>query len=315
MLCSNTIVVIGECMLEVVEGKANGQIGYAGDTLNTAVYLARLGVPTAYMTALGDDPYSLDMLAAWREEGLDCSLVLVANGKQPGLYVVRNDCYGERSFHYWRQQAAVRSLFRLPKIDDIIDSAARANAIYLSGITLSLFDLDSRDRLHKLAEKIRSNDGLVAFDPNYRPQLWSDAREAIRAFDRFAEVTSLVLTGLEDERALRGLEDGEAILKMWCDRAVDEVIVKMGAQGCMLSDGSMVNPAARLSPRDTTAAGDAFNAGYLAARQKACGSFEAAKLGNDLASRTIMHQGAILPKIAMADLISHFGSFESNING
>ncbi|PNA09928.1 sugar kinase, partial [Pseudomonas sp. MPR-R1B] len=53
------VVCVGEVMIELSRGN-EGRYGQAfgGDTFNTAVYLARAGVPAAYATAMGDDPYS-----------------------------------------------------------------------------------------------------------------------------------------------------------------------------------------------------------------------------------------------------------------
>jgi 2-dehydro-3-deoxygluconokinase len=67
--------------------------GFGRDTPNTAVYLARLGVATDYVTARGDDP---------------------AVARVPGLYLTQTDARGERRFAYWRDSAPVRQLFNLP---------------------------------------------------------------------------------------------------------------------------------------------------------------------------------------------------------
>ena len=82
-------------MLELTRDQDRWRLGYAGDTFNTALYLSRLGVPTGYLTALGSDPFSQEMLAAWRADGLDTSLVLISAARLPGLYAVRNDADGD----------------------------------------------------------------------------------------------------------------------------------------------------------------------------------------------------------------------------
>ena len=75
------IASIGECMLELSTlGDDNYSMAYGGDTLNTAVYLARLGVEVDYVTALGDDPLSKRMVEAWRAEGVGTRLVLQLPG-------------------------------------------------------------------------------------------------------------------------------------------------------------------------------------------------------------------------------------------
>src|SRR5258707_5984008 len=134
------VACIGECMIELSE-TADGQLwrSYGGDTLNTAVYLARLGVAVDYVTALGDDPFSDQMLEGWGREGVGTTLIPRLFGRLPGLYVIRRDAHGERSFYYWRDRAPARELFDLPQTASIIESLVDCGVLYLSGITLSLY--------------------------------------------------------------------------------------------------------------------------------------------------------------------------------
>src|ERR1700742_4521176 len=94
--------------------------GYGGDTLNTAVYLARLGVGVDYITALGDDPLSSEMIAGWQAEGVGTAKVARLAGKLPGVYLIATDDKGERRFFHWRETAAARSLLDLPETDSLL---------------------------------------------------------------------------------------------------------------------------------------------------------------------------------------------------
>ena len=118
-----SVACIGECMVELRQaqggqyaGQAVGQggglysRGFGGDTLNTAVYLARLEVKVDYLTALGDDALSDEMMAAWTAEGVGTRRVLRLPGKLPGLYMIQLDAKGERQFFHWRDSAAARRL-------------------------------------------------------------------------------------------------------------------------------------------------------------------------------------------------------------
>ena len=136
-----SVACIGECMIELKQaGHGLFSRGYGGDTLNTAVYLARLGVGTDYITALGDDSLSDEMIAGWTAEGVGTARVSRLQGKLPGLYMIQTDEKGERRFFHWRESAAARSLMDLPETSDILDSLASYETVYLSAITLSLFD-------------------------------------------------------------------------------------------------------------------------------------------------------------------------------
>ena len=114
-------------------------LSFGGDTLNTAVYLARLGIGTSYISALGQDPYSERMLGAWKAEGLNCEHVYQCDHDLPGLYVIHTDKQGERSFHYWRQHSAARALFQnWSQLYELLQRSRLTDYFYLSGITLAL---------------------------------------------------------------------------------------------------------------------------------------------------------------------------------
>src|ERR1700693_4602530 len=105
-----SFIAIGECMLELVWVGDRWQLNHAGDAFNTALTLRRLGVPVAFLSALGADPFSLAMRAGWLREQIDTSMVLTDPSRLPGLYAIRTDADGERSFYYWRERSAVRRL-------------------------------------------------------------------------------------------------------------------------------------------------------------------------------------------------------------
>lgn len=94
------IVLIGEAMLELSQDDDGWRLGHGGDTVNMAIHLARSGHNVAYLTALGSDPFSDDLRNRWRAEGINTSLVLTDPTKNPGLYAIRTDDSGERSFFY-----------------------------------------------------------------------------------------------------------------------------------------------------------------------------------------------------------------------
>jgi 2-dehydro-3-deoxygluconokinase len=293
------MIVIGECMVELTRDQDRWRLGYAGDTFNTALYLTRLGVPTAYLTALGSDPFSQDMLAQWRTDGLDTSLVLTHPARLPGLYAVRNDADGERHFYYWRQHSAVRELFSLPGIEAALAKARAAPQLYLSGITLSLFDSQGRAQLNETAAAVRAAQGEVIFDPNYRAAGWSGVEEARAAIRALAPAVTIAMPTFSDEAALFGDASPSHTVVRWRDWGAAQVIVKLGAEGCLISCalGTRLVPAVSVpTVIDTTAAGDAFNAGFLAARRAGQDSLHAAAAANRLASLVIQHRGAILPR-------------------
>jgi 2-dehydro-3-deoxygluconokinase len=307
-----SIVCAGECMLELSGGVgASARLALGGDTFNTALYLARLGLAPSYLTGLGTDPYSDAMLADWRAEGVGTELVVRVPDRLPGLYAVHTSAEGERRFYYWRRESAARALFRSPECDRVLALASGADLLYLSGITLSLYEPAERTRLVQLAESVRARGGEVAFDPNYRPVGWRSAKEASAALSEIAPFLTIVLPTLEDEQVLWSDDDAHAAALRWQAWGVREVIVKQGSHGAWVLTTELetdVPVPMAIRPVDTTAAGDAFNAGYLASRVRHRPVLEAVRFAHELAGIVVQHPGAIVPRHATTALVATFAT-------
>lgn len=301
------IAAIGECMLELrSSGFGAARFGYGGDTLNCALYLARLGVAVDYVTLLGDDPYSADMLAAWEAEGVGTGRVVRLPGRLPGLYAIETDDRGERSFSYWRDRAPARELFTHPDARPLVEALPEYGLLMLSGISLSLYGEEGRGRLHDALDRARAAGAKVAFDTNLRPRGWPGLDVARTAYEALGGRVDIVLSGVEDEALLYGQEPPDAIVTRWRDAGAGEVVVKRGGEDCLVWErgGDLFRVPTSTVERvvDTTAAGDSFCAGYLAARRAGRGIEEAARLGHRLAGIVIGHPGAIVPAEATAGL-------------
>ncbi len=302
------VAAIGECMVELSprEGGLFG-LAFGGDTLNTAVYLARLGVVVDYLTALGDDAFSDRMLAFWQAEGVGSGLVPRLPGRLPGLYMIEIDDHGERRFSYWRDRAPARELFALPQTSEIVAALGTYELIYLSGISLSLYGDSGRATLMAGLDAARAAGARVVFDGNYRPRNWSGVAEARAAMSAMPGRADIVLTSFDDEQAVHGDGDAPATVRRLRRLGIGEIVVKLGASGCLVADGERERhlPATPRGPVvDTTAAGDSFNAAYLAARLAGVAPLAAAAAGQALAGAVICHPGAIMPRAAMPDMLA-----------
>ena len=294
------VVVIGECMVELgLAGPRQAAIGYAGDTFNTAVYLARLGISAAYATAVGQgDPFSAGILALMDEEGVARDLVAEAPGRLPGLYAIQRDEHGERSFFYWRSEAPARDYMALADGQALQAAMDGAKLVYVSAITLAILGQAGREALRtRLLQAAQAGAGLV-LDTNYRARLWPDAAVARDAVEAVARHCKIISTGEQD---LEGLALGEADARRWAAAGAEVVFRRESRDiSVFVGEASASNPADPSAPVvDTTGAGDAFNAGYLAARLAGQEPAEAVAAGRRLAGIVVQHRGAIIPRSAM----------------
>lgn len=295
------VACIGECMIELRQ--APGGLfsrGFGGDTLNTAVYLSRLGVPTDYITALGDDSLSDEMIAGWRAEGVGTARVARLKGKLPGIYMIETDASGERKFFHWRDSAAARRLMDLPETDAILQSLAGYDLVYLSAITLSIYDEAGRARLLAALQDIRGRGVRVAFDTNFRARGWPDLDIARSVFAQSFAAADIALASTEDLLPLWPAESKEALLARITS---PEAVLKLAEPRSIVrftgtSQEVMAAPVTR-PVVDTTAAGDSFAAAYLAARLDGADPIAAARAGHRLAGVVVCYPGAIIPREAM----------------
>ena len=287
------IVCLGEGMIEERVG-LDGSVSayYGGDVLNIAIHLARLGFDVAFASAIGADAESDALAAAWQAEGLDTALLTRHGQRSVGRYRIALDREGERTFAYQRDMSAAREMFAMPGQARWRDALADADLFVFSLISLAILPDRGRQDLLETADRIRRQGGKVAFDGNYRPLLWSGAERARHWRDRAVALADFGLPTLEDEMALGG-GNAAVVAEAWRDLGCGEVLVKLGAAGCRLPDGSTLAPPEALRPVDTSGAGDAFDAGYLAARMRGGDPHDAAMAGHRLAGWAIMRNGAI----------------------
>ncbi|RBP53005.1 sugar kinase [Arenicella xantha] len=321
------IAVLGECMLELRQAPVGQEtalsektalseqtalsqtissrpmnMGFGGDTLNTAVYLARLGCEVSYFTALGDDPMSDWLISEWTSENVNCMNVMQFRNSVPGLYMISLADDGERSFYYWRKQSPASLMFEEPsRADAVFDALRDFQYLYLSGISLAILPDASQQRLLTFLAEYRDSGGRIVFDGNYRPSLWSHPGIARASYLKLYRLAYIVLPTFDDEQSLFDYTSPEQLVAAVHALGSTEIVVKMGGESCLYSspEGTDYVPAKPVKPVDTTAAGDSFNAAYLAARLAGKSAKDACQHGHALASTVIQHRGAIIPRSGM----------------
>lgn len=296
------IACIGEAMVELslAKGSNAAQLGFAGDTLNTAIYLKRLQPEwnISYVSRVGQDDLSDQMLAYMVSEGLNVDLIGRCDTASVGLYAISTDDTGERSFAYWRGQSAARDCFS--KTTPSLDNLAQFDVIYLSAISLAILPTTMRQSLWDRLQTLRQSGVRLCFDSNFRPKLWEDRETAQHWISKFWQITDIALPSVDDEQAAFDDTDDDAVLARLASYGVTEGAMKCGPTGPRSWSDEPSNqtyPAATVV-LDTTAAGDSFNAGFLAAYLADGDTPKAMMQGHTLAARVIGVKGAIIPKDA-----------------
>ncbi len=309
------VVLFGECMIELKQtGNSNTvpvqmQQGFAGDVFNAAVYLTRCfnDIDIQLFTALGRDDYSNNMKDYLKAENVGTDLILTSEDKIPGLYSIQTDSSGERSFTYWRNDAAARYTMEL-LTDDIIEKLKQSDMFVFSGISLAVIKPELRERFWQLIAQLKQARVEIVFDPNYRPRLWADTTETKAQYELALQASDYVLPGIEDFEVLYGLSTFEDVADFCKPYNIQELVIKDGPNGVLIiqqqnsgkNDNQPTQQFINIEPVkteiDTTSARDSFNGVYLGARLSDLTVEQAVSKAAKTAGFVIQHPGAIVEK-------------------
>ncbi len=288
------------------------QLGYAGDTLNTAIYLKRTAADlgsdasVSFVSAVGCDTFSDQMLLMIESESINTNHIARNSKRLPGIYAISTDEFGERSFSYWRDSSAARLLFQEP-FGPALQSLEQYDGIYYSGITLAVLPSQIRTQLLNYLNHFRKNeDKWVAFDSNYRPHLWQSADEARQFTEQAYRNCDIALPSVDDEQNLFEDDSESAVIERLQSYGIKQGALKRGAKGAYnltldenTNEHAVTADSGNLivveSVVDSTAAGDSFNGGYLASWIYDKKQPSALVAGHNCAARVIQHRGAIVP--------------------
>lgn len=295
---AKVFVGIGECMVELAQAE-NGLLrkSFAGDVFNTLWY-ARASLDeswtTRFMSAVGTDTVSGEMLNFFESAGIDCCAIQRLEDRRPGLYMIHLD-EGERSFSYWRDTSAARLLAAdRDKLTETIDAAS---AIYFSGITLAILPEDDALALIDCLKRARSKGKTIAFDSNIRPALWQNREQMKRLMHLAAGASTICLPSCDDERRSFGDPSGEAVLARYAAAGADTIVLKDGSGDVVVQSGEGISRHRTehvANPVDTTGAGDSFNGAFLAEFVQTNNIAKAVEAGQKCAARVIQHHGALI---------------------
>lgn len=286
-------------MIELIASDTEqASIGVAGDTYNTAVYLNKLStadIEVSYITALGTDRFSDRIFSELVQHGIRSDKIEKRETHMPGLYAISTDELGERSFSYWRGEAAARTLFQEPctiKPELLCDF----DLIYVSGISMAILPPETRTKLISFLADFRNAGGKLVFDSNYRPRLWESVEIARDITMTMWSITDVALPSIDDEIELFGDQNEAAVLARLIEAGVSFGALKRGLAG-PLPIGQSVTQKIYTKVADvvdTTAAGDSFNAGFLLEYAQGRSLEDAMQTGHTLAAKVIQAKGAII---------------------
>jgi 2-dehydro-3-deoxygluconokinase len=292
------VVALGEAMVEfnqTTAGQPEYLQGFGGDTSNAVIAAARAGVETAYISRIGQDNFGQLLQQLWLDESVNTSAVEIDSHAPTGIYFVSHSQNGH-DFTYRRAGSAASCMsvdwLAQPEVTSVIDQAA---IFHVSGITLALSATACEAALAAMGMARRAG-ATVSFDSNLRLRLWSlEAAQA--AITQALKLCDIFLPSLEDITALNGLTEPASIIKWGHSLGAKQVVLKLGADGALVSDGNARQhvPGQRVEAVDATGAGDCFCGNLLARLALGDDVFTATRYANVAAGITVQGHGAVAP--------------------
>lgn len=261
------IIALGEPLLEFNASRLEHlseatafDVGHGGDTSNAAIAASRSGADVGYITRIGDDDFGTAFMRLWHHEGVGTSGVVREPGGRTGIYFISRDP-ANSSFTYYRAGSPASRMTIADVPEQLVTSA---KALHVSGISQAISDTACDAALHAMALARRSG-VLVSYDPNHRPVLWGEER-ARAVVGRSIELCDVALPNIEEGRLFSGAETPGDVLDWFVRRGPRVVVLKMGADGALLHHDGRIEPIAphRVTPVDSTGAGDTFDGSFLA---------------------------------------------------
>jgi len=289
------IVALGEPLIEFNQARADDPSaylqGFGGDTSNMAIAAARLGARVGYATRLGSDAFGRMFVDLWTREGVDTSGVAIDAEAPTGVYFVTHGPAGHE-FSYLRAGSAASRM----RPDQLPETLLReARLVHASGISQAI-SASACDSVFEAFGIARNAGAIVTYDPNVRRKLWPLARAKAIVVATVAQCT-WCLPSEDDAVILFGDASPDAVIDALHRAGARGVVLKRGAKGCVVSDGSRREEIAarRVASVDATGAGDCFDGAFAARLIAGDDPFAAARYANVAAGLATTGYGAVAP--------------------
>ena len=290
------LISVGECMIELfseepIEEADTFTRSLAGDSFNICVAACRLGASAGYITRLGNDPFAAYLLNTWSSLGIDTSQIKTVKGFN-AVHFVALMPDGDREFVYYRKGSAPTTL----EPDDLDpDYIGSAKVLHCSGIAQAISE-SARATVLAAARIAKERGVKVSYDPNYRHQLWNPDEMREAAHELLPYVDYFLPNSSDDAPALIGSDDPYRAVERYREMGVPVVAVTRGAEGAVIGYDDKIVEVPAYSPGgpiDSTAAGDAFNGGFINSLLNGMSVEDAGRIGTITAGLKLRQRGAI----------------------
>jgi 2-dehydro-3-deoxygluconokinase len=294
MLQQFDLIGIGECLIELYEVSLHTyKQSVAGDVFNTLYYASRLGLRTGFISTFGKDQLTANIMEVMDRERIDSACTSRSEKNNNGLYMISHDENGEAEFSFWRDDSAAKYILKTLDSKKILEYILSAKYFHSSAIALAVLS-DTEHFLSFLKKAHRET--ILTFDTNYRKNLWKDMGRLVKFIEDAAQVIDFLFVSATDDFHIFGNRTPLEAVKYYSFLGYKNIIFRQGAGDVLLHEDSItikIPTVPNVEVVDTTAAGDAFNAGFISAHAEGKSLREAVYRGNECAAFVIGRKGGL----------------------
>ncbi|MED4226974.1 carbohydrate kinase [Neobacillus cucumis] len=232
-----------------------------GAPMNVAIAVAKYGGNSIMLTKISNDHFGEHIMDVLNENGVDTSYCLRTDKGETGLAFVSVDQFGERSFTFYRKNAADLLLS-----EEEVKSEWFQPGDFLHFCSVDLIESPMKQTHKKVIEDFRRIEGIISFDPNVRLPLWPDAESCRQTINEFLPLADIVKVSDEELTFITGIKEEREAIKSLFVGHVKVVVYTRGSKGAViyLKNGNQYEDKGfKVTVADTTGAGDAFIGGFL----------------------------------------------------
>ncbi len=263
------VVTMGEAIVEIMRDRVDSPLSEEGyfrgpyPSGAPAIFIdavARLGVPAAMISGVGNDDFGRVITSRLNEDGVDTGKILVDDAVSTGCAFVSYDSSGDRRFifHIGNTPAV-----KAPVPEDGFFEGI--SVFHIMGCSV-MADRDFGERIIKAMEMASSKGGRISFDPNIRPELMKDP-DVFSRIDRIIRNTDIFMPGRSELLQFSGKEDVRAAVDYYFSRCprMSMIVVKDGSNGasCYTREGGCSHGIYPVDAVDPTGAGDTFDGAFI----------------------------------------------------
>jgi fructokinase len=263
--------------------------------------MQRLENKTAFISRVGKDEFGEYLTEILEKEGvnLDC----LQHDQEEGTPIIFVNKSKETP-SWLAYRGADINIEITEKIYNKIDNSS----VFFTG-SFILSKNPARANAIKAVEHAVKKNKLFAFDPSFRAILWPEGNKGSEIIRELLAQADFIKPSLDDAYHLYGQDHPENYLKKYHNDGAKIVILTLGKDGLLLSDGKnepVHIPVFSEKVVDVTGAGDSFWSGFLTGILKGLPIIEAAKLGNAVAAFKIQGVGALSSVPPLMEIISYY---------